>query len=114
MKIKEINSQIGRDFYADFECEHCGHIEYDMPGYDDANFYQNVIPNMKCKKCGRKSKIQITKIMKARISFELEVQDFVEDSDYTFPEAEEKIREMIELAIAAEWHFPDNLKVEIE
>ena len=110
MKIKEINSQIGSDFYADFECEHCGHIEYDMPGYDDANFYQNVIPDMKCKECGKNQK----KIMKARISFELEVQDFVRDNDYTFPEAEEKIREMIELAIAAEWHFPDNLEIEIE
>jgi len=53
MKIKKINSQYRRDFYADMECEHCGNVEKDVSGYDDANFHQNVIPNMKCKKCGK-------------------------------------------------------------
>lgn len=53
MKIKTIRSQIRRDFYADYECEHCGHIEKDKSGYDDANFHKNVIPGMKCVKCGK-------------------------------------------------------------
>lgn len=53
MKIKRINSQHRRDFRADYECEHCGHIEEDRFGYDDAYFHQNVIPKMKCKKCGK-------------------------------------------------------------
>lgn len=53
MKIKKINSQHRRDFYADYECEHCGHIEKHKYGYDDANFHQNVIPKMKCSKCGK-------------------------------------------------------------
>ncbi len=44
-----------RDFTADYECEHCGNIEKDRSGYDDAYFHNNVIPNMKCKKCGKTS-----------------------------------------------------------
>ena len=50
MKIKEITSQNRRDFYAVYECEHCGHTMSDT-GYDDANFHQNVIPQMMCDKC---------------------------------------------------------------
>ena len=52
MKIKEIESQHRRDFYAIYECEHCGHTER-MSGYDDDHFHRNVIPNMKCNKCGK-------------------------------------------------------------
>jgi len=52
MKIKTIESQSRRDFWAIYECEHCGHIERGT-GYDDANFHQNVIPRMKCKQCGK-------------------------------------------------------------
>ncbi len=52
MKIKTIESQSRRDFYAIYECEHCGYTERGS-GYDDANFHQNVIPTMKCKQCGK-------------------------------------------------------------
>jgi C4-type Zn-finger protein len=55
MKIKKILSQSRRDFWADYECEHCGHIEHDKSGYDDAHFHNEVIPEMKCEKCGMKS-----------------------------------------------------------
>ena len=55
MKIKKINSQTRRDFYADMECEHCGHISENVSCYDDAYFHQNVIPKMKCTKCGKVS-----------------------------------------------------------
>ena len=51
MKIKEIISQSRRDFTAIYECEHCGH-ESKGGGYDDEYFHQNVIPKMKCEKCG--------------------------------------------------------------
>ena len=51
MKIRKINNQSRRDFYATYECEHCGHTE-DSQGYDDPHFHQNVIPAMKCKSCG--------------------------------------------------------------
>lgn len=52
MKIKEITSQSRRDFWAIYECEHCAATERGS-GYDDANFHRNVIPQMKCKACGK-------------------------------------------------------------
>ena len=54
MKIKEITSQHRRDFWAVYECEHCGN-EQKNSGYDDTNFHENVIPKMKCKACGKSS-----------------------------------------------------------
>ena len=54
MKIKEMVSQHRRDFTAIYECEHCGHT-YQSGGYDDANFHENVIPQIKCPKCKKKS-----------------------------------------------------------
>ena len=52
MRIKKITSQSRRDFYAIYECEHCGHT-YEDSGYDDTNFHQNVIPQIECAKCGK-------------------------------------------------------------
>jgi len=52
MNIKEILSQNRRDFHAIFECEHCG-FTMERTGYDDRNFHHNVIPKMKCPKCGQ-------------------------------------------------------------
>lgn len=54
MKIKQIENQIRRDFRATYECEHCGFTQQGG-GYDDANFHNNVIPNMVCPKCGEKA-----------------------------------------------------------
>ena len=54
MKLKEITNQHRRDFWAIYECEHCGHTEKGS-GYDDVNFHQSIIPNMNCKKCDKKS-----------------------------------------------------------
>ena len=54
MKIKKITDQMRRDFWAIYECEHCGH-EKKGSGYDDANFHKNVIPEMECKECGKTS-----------------------------------------------------------
>ena len=51
MRIKTITSQHRRDFWAIYECEHCG-AEQKGSGYDDANFHQNVVPQMKCEQCG--------------------------------------------------------------
>ena len=55
MKIKQITSQLRRDFHAVYECEGCGG-QKQSHGYDDANFHQNVIPNMKCAACGKSAK----------------------------------------------------------
>lgn len=52
MKIKNIISQYRRDFTAIYQCEHCGFEEKD-DGYDDSYFHENVIPNRKCRKCGK-------------------------------------------------------------
>ena len=54
MKIKQLISQHRRDFYAIYECEHCHHTEQ-KSGYDDSFFHENVIPNMDCNNCGKKS-----------------------------------------------------------
>ena len=54
MHIKQFISQSRRDFWAIFECEHCGFIE-ERSGYDDQYFHQMVIPDMKCKRCGEKA-----------------------------------------------------------
>lgn len=51
MKIKERLRQSRRDFWATYECEGCGHITKKQLGYDDRNFHDNVIPNMKCPEC---------------------------------------------------------------
>ena len=52
MKIQKITNQNRRDFTAVYECEHCGATKTGY-GYDDDNFHRNVIPNMKCKACGK-------------------------------------------------------------
>ena len=52
MKIKTILSQNRRDFHAIYECEHCGATK-EGSGYDDDYFHRNVIPEMKCEKCGK-------------------------------------------------------------
>lgn len=59
MKIKTIKSQHRRDFFAIYKCEFCGE-EHEGPGYDDSNFHQNVIPDMKCGNpdCGKRSNDQ--------------------------------------------------------
>ena len=54
MKIKEKLSQHRRDFRAIYICEHCNH-EHKGSGYDDFYFHNTVIPDMECKKCGKKS-----------------------------------------------------------
>lgn len=55
MKIKKVISRHRRDFRADYICEHCGHVEKDKYGYDDAYFHENVIPTMECSECGETS-----------------------------------------------------------
>ena len=54
MRINKIVSQHRRDFTAIYECEHCGST-HEGSGYDDANFHNNVIPDMVCKSCGLKA-----------------------------------------------------------
>ena len=53
MKIKTITSEIGNDFCATMECEHCGNTQELSCGYHDNYFHTKVIPNMKCSRCGK-------------------------------------------------------------
>lgn len=55
MKIIEITFQLRRDFTAIFECENCG-AKIERGGYDDRNFHDKVIPNLKCDTCGKSRK----------------------------------------------------------
>lgn len=52
MKILKIVRQNRRDFHALYECESCGNV-VEQNGYDDRNFHDNVLPTMKCTKCGK-------------------------------------------------------------
>lgn len=53
MRIKKILTQSRRDFTATLECDHCGHEQKLMGGYDDDNYHRNVIPKMTCDKCNK-------------------------------------------------------------
>ena len=55
MKITKTYDWSRRDFSYDAKCEHCGNEQKHRSGYDDSNYYNNVIPNMKCRKCGESS-----------------------------------------------------------
>lgn len=54
MRIQKIVCQHRRDFQAVYECEHCGATQTGK-GYDDSNFHNTVVPQMKCKQCGKQA-----------------------------------------------------------
>ncbi len=62
MYIIKIISQHRRDFTAKYKCEGCGATQTDDSGYDDVYYHNNVIPNMKCKKC-KESTITLGKVI---------------------------------------------------
>ena len=55
MKLIEIISQSRRDFKGVYECQFCNSVEKDsgMDSYDDRYYHDEVIPNKKCKSCGK-------------------------------------------------------------
>ena len=55
MRITKTYSWNRRDFYYDATCEHCGNVDKNNSGYDDANYYNNVVPDLKCSKCKESS-----------------------------------------------------------
>ena len=52
-------------------------------------------------------------IMIAKVTFEIEVTDFVEDKDLTIPEAETQLEELISESVGNKLQYPDNFKIEI-
>jgi C4-type Zn-finger protein len=57
MKLNRVLWQMRNDFQGEYKCEFCGAIETDesADSYMDAYYFENVIPNMFCKKCGKNS-----------------------------------------------------------
>ena len=55
MKITNTYNWNRRDFCYDAKCEHCGHQQKESGGYDDSNYYNNVVPDLKCNACGESS-----------------------------------------------------------
>ena len=53
MRIKEFTFEMGSDFHAMMECEHCGGTQELKSGYHDHNYHLRVIPEMECKSCGK-------------------------------------------------------------
>jgi len=53
MKVISKYNQMRRDCNVDLECEDCGELRTITNAYDDRNYWDNVIPSYKCKKCGK-------------------------------------------------------------
>ncbi len=66
MTIKNITYRNRNDFKAVFQCEKCGH-EFKAWGYSDANYYDNVIPNAICPKCGLNAHGETAEQLEARV-----------------------------------------------
>lgn len=56
MKVTKRYNQFRRDLTIDMECEGCGETDTYGCAYDDRNFWDNVVPSFKCKKCGKSTK----------------------------------------------------------
>ena len=60
MKITKTYKWNRRDFCYDAKCENCGHVTKNNSGYDDSNYYNNVVPDKHCPNC-KKSSNEINK-----------------------------------------------------
>jgi hypothetical protein len=54
MKIKKITFEMGNDFSAIMECEHCHATQNLTSGYHDNYYHTKVIPDMVCRSCGKR------------------------------------------------------------
>ena len=52
VKIKEYTFEMGNDFSAILQCEHCASTQTIFHGYHDDFYHNKVIPSIKCKSCG--------------------------------------------------------------
>lgn len=66
MKIKDITYSSRNDFKAVFMCERCKH-EYVAWGYSDGFYYNTVLPNAICPKCGLNSAGENEEQLKTRM-----------------------------------------------
>ncbi len=72
MEIKEVKYKNRNDFKAIFKCEHCGK-EFEKWGYDDDNYWDNVMPNAICPKCGLNSLKENAEQLKKRLGRTYEI-----------------------------------------
>lgn len=56
MRVIKRYNQYRRDLNIELECENCGATDIKKDAYDDTNYWVNVVPNMRCKSCGKTSK----------------------------------------------------------
>ena len=68
MNIKKFTYRNRNDFKAVFVCSKCGH-EFEAWGYSDANYYNNVMPNAICPKCGLNSFGETREQLEARLGY---------------------------------------------
>lgn len=57
MRLLQIHKKANHDFQGVYECETCHGVRIDegLDSYDDANFYENVIPEMPCCLCDKEA-----------------------------------------------------------
>lgn len=57
MRLLQIQDKVNHDFQGVYECETCHGVRIDksLDSYDDANFYENVIPTMTCYLCDKEA-----------------------------------------------------------
>lgn len=53
MKVTKRYNQLRRDLSIDMECESCKSTDTYDGAYDDRNFWDNVVPEFKCRSCGK-------------------------------------------------------------
>ena len=56
MKVLKRYAQHRRDLSVDLECEGCGATQAIPSAYDDRNYWDNVVPNLRCLGCGESTK----------------------------------------------------------
>ena len=56
MKVLRKYNQFRRDCTIDMECQGCGNKQTYDSAYEGRNFWDNVVPNFQCSKCGKSAK----------------------------------------------------------
>ena len=66
MKIKKVLNTYRNDFWALYECEHCGFTMQKI-AYDSANYRYHVVPRMKCPMCHKTTDELISKAKEGKV-----------------------------------------------
>lgn len=55
MRVQKFIKSIGNLVWVNLICEHCKNTRNNVCGYNEEDFVENIIPNMICSKCKKKS-----------------------------------------------------------